>query len=98
MNRKAAAPAPTTAIFSKGFTYLTTETIVYLKSGSFEMGSTIVLVKLLVRFKSFSNCFPQCIGKNTTPSLMVSETFAFTRTFPFLLVTTTISPFLMDDL
>ena len=92
MNRNAAAPAPTTAIFSKGFTYFAIETVVNLKSGSFEMGSTSVLVKLLVRFKSFSNCFPQCIGKKTTPSLMLSVTFAFTLTLPFLLVTTTISP------
>ena len=98
MNRKEAAPAPIITIFWKGLTYLVTDTVVNLKSGSLETGSTSVLVKLLVRFKSFSNCFPQCMGRNTTLSLIVSVTFAFTRTAPFLLVTITISPLEIEAL
>ncbi|MCY1309966.1 hypothetical protein D9M70_601140 [compost metagenome] len=98
MNRKEAAPAPIIAIFWNGFTYFLIETVVNLKSGSFEIGSTTLLVKLLVLFKSFSSCFPQCIGRKTTFSLIESVTFAFTRTSPFLLLTVTISPFLISFL
>ena len=92
MNLKAAAPAPTIAILLFGFTYLVTATKVNLKSGSLETGSTIVLVKLLALLKSVFSCLPQCIGKNTTPSLMVVVIFALTRTRLFLLVMSTKSP------
>src|SRR5690606_28804381 len=83
--------SPTITIFCLGFSYRATCTGVYLKSGCFDRGSILLLVRLLARAKSCCNILPQCIGRNTTPCFVLSEICAHTLTSPCLLDMITVS-------
>ena len=69
-------------IFLLGCTITPTSTAANFKSGSFERGSIRLLVTLLARAESLPVIFPQCIGRNTTPSRISSEIFARARVVP----------------
>src|SRR5690606_4323826 len=88
----APAPAPTITTRSVALICRSTRTAQYLKSGSFDIGSTRLFVRLLALFRSESKTSHQCIGRKTTPCLIHERTRAFTLTLPLKEVTLTRQP------